>query len=117
MSVDQQPKFHCVGNQDAVINSGKGLVFVIDSEKFFSGFVIRFNHKLYAYRNQCPHTGSELDWVMGQFFEERGEMLICSTHGAIFNPINGKCINGPCVNQSLISIPIKLDSDKIFAYY
>ena len=55
--------------------------------------------------------------VMGEFFDEDGQYLICATHGAMFDPEDGKCVNGPCVNQRLISIPVKLEGDAIYVLF
>ncbi len=60
------------------------------------GFLICFQGKLRAWRNHCPHAGSPLDWIPGQFFSDDGEQLICHTHGARFEPLSGACIAGPC---------------------
>jgi len=60
------------------------------------GFLICFQSKLRAWRNHCPHAGSPLDWIPGQFFNNDGEQLICHTHGARFEPLSGACVSGPC---------------------
>lgn len=66
-----------------------------------SAFVIKFEGRLHAYENRCPHQGIELDWAPGQFFDDEKAFLICSTHGARFKPDTGECVSGPCVGQSL----------------
>jgi len=38
----------------------------------------------------------ELDWQPGEFFDIAGVYLVCSTHGAIFEPNSGLCVAGPC---------------------
>jgi len=111
------PGFHNIGRISDVVERGVGLVFDIDRENFIRGFAIKFQENIYCYRNRCPHAGSELDWVAGQFFDEDRKLLICATHGAKFDPENGKCIDGPCVNQSLTPIPVKLEDDVIFAWF
>jgi len=60
------------------------------------GFLLCFQGKLRAWRNHCPHAGSPLDWIPGQFFSDDGEELICHTHGARFQPLSGACLSGPC---------------------
>lgn len=60
------------------------------------GFAIRYLGKLRAWRNHCPHAGSPLDWIPGQFFNADGDELICHTHGARFDPLSGACRYGPC---------------------
>ena len=70
-------------------------------ESTLSAFVLKFENKLYAYENKCPHLGIELDWIPGQVFDDEQAFLVCSTHGARFKPDTGKCISGPCMGQSL----------------
>jgi nitrite reductase/ring-hydroxylating ferredoxin subunit len=70
------------------------------------GFAICKDGNIYAYRNHCPHVGSPLDWQPNQFFSDDKQELICHTHGARFNPINGDCIAGPCP-RGLFPLPIK----------
>lgn len=104
-----------IGTQSRLIERGFALVFDIDQDNFIQGFAVRYRGEVYCYRNQCPHTGSPLDWTAGEFFDEQGDFLICSTHGAIFDPASGRCLKGPCVNQSLIPIPLKFEGNNIFA--
>ena len=117
MTDSGQRKFYRIGGVSDVVERGTALVFDIDKENFIRGFVVRFNQNLYGYRNHCPHAGSELDWVGGQFFDDGGKLLICATHGAKFNPETGKCVDGPCINQSLTSVPVKLEGDSIMAWF
>jgi len=70
------------------------------------GFAICIDDKIYAYRNHCPHVGSPLDWVPNQFFSDDGQTLLCHTHGALFDPVTGDCISGPCP-RGLYPIPIQ----------
>jgi len=41
----------------------------------------------------------ELDWLAGQFFDGDGETLLCSTHGAAYDPAGGRCVGGPCAGR------------------
>ena len=71
-----------------------------DGVRFLAGetpaFVIRFDGNIYGYRNRCAHISVELDWIDGKFFDSEGEHLICSTHGATYDPTSGRCLGGPC---------------------
>jgi nitrite reductase/ring-hydroxylating ferredoxin subunit len=71
------------------------------------GFVVRYDGAPRAYVNVCPHAGTELDWQPGQFFEEAGLYLVCSTHGALFDPGSGLCIAGPCKGECLEPIRVE----------
>jgi nitrite reductase/ring-hydroxylating ferredoxin subunit len=71
------------------------------------GFVVRHGGKACAFVNRCPHLGTELDWQPGEFFEESGLYLVCSTHGALFEPATGLCVAGPCRGASLEPLQIR----------
>jgi nitrite reductase/ring-hydroxylating ferredoxin subunit len=71
------------------------------------GFAVRHDGEPRAYVNRCPHLGVELDWQPGEFFEETGLYLVCSTHGAIFEPSTGLCVAGPCRGARLEAIAVE----------
>jgi len=80
------------------------------------GFLLCFQGELRAWRNHCPHAGSPLDWIPGQFFSDDGKQLVCHTHGARFQPLSGECLSGPCPrglfplefqdNGSVVLVPV-----------
>ncbi len=70
------------------------------------GFVVRYDGQARAFVNRCPHLGTELDWQPGEFFEEAGLYLVCSTHGAIFEPASGMCVAGPCRGARLEAVNV-----------
>lgn len=70
------------------------------------GFAVRFDGVARAFANRCPHLGVELDWQPGEFFEQSGLYLVCSTHGAIFDPTTGLCVAGPCQGARLEAIGV-----------
>jgi len=63
--------------------------------------VVRWDRKLYAYVNICPHQGSQLDWEADQFFDGNGSHLVCGKHGSLFEVATGACIDGPCKGAAL----------------
>ena len=77
-----------------------------------SCFVLRWRGEVRAYVNRCPHTGVSLDWLEHQFFDVNNEYIQCSLHGALFEPLSGKCIWGPCVGDCLSAIPLELSADQ-----
>ena len=78
------------------------------------GFAIRYDGEALAFVNRCPHRGVELDWLPGEFFEESGLYLVCSTHGAIFEPSTGLCVAGPCQGARLQAIAVEERDGRIF---
>jgi nitrite reductase/ring-hydroxylating ferredoxin subunit len=71
-----------------------------------SAFVIRHRGRAHAYLNRCAHIGVELDWQPGKFFDIEGAHLICSTHGAVYAPSNGRCLGGPCQGGALVPLSV-----------
>jgi nitrite reductase/ring-hydroxylating ferredoxin subunit len=93
----------------ALVDGGAGVRFDLDPRRYFTpaGFAVRHCGAVRAFVNRCPHAGTELDWNPGEFFDESGLYLICSTHGALFEASTGRCVAGPCRGASLI--PLRID--------
>jgi nitrite reductase/ring-hydroxylating ferredoxin subunit len=92
----------------ALPEGGTGVRFVLKSEGGEEkGFAVRYGARVCAFVNRCPHMGTELDWQPGEFFEESGLYLVCSTHGAIFEPGTGFCVAGPCHGASLEPLQVR----------
>lgn len=68
----------------------------------------------YAYRNQCPHLGIELNFQPDVFMDMDGEFLQCANHDARFRVEDGYCVAGPCAGQHLDSRPIVLKDGDIW---
>lgn len=73
-------------------------------------FLIRFKGEFFAYRNRCAHAGTPLDWTPNEFFDETGDLLLCRTHGALFEAGTGRCAGGPCAGRGLERIPIRVSA-------
>jgi len=66
-----------------------------------------------GYLNRCPHAWTELDWNPGEFFDQSGLNLVCSTHGAIFEPGTGYCVAGPCRGASLEPLELREQDGRV----
>lgn len=73
----------------------------IDRDDGSSIIALRREGLLRMFLNRCPHRGIELDWVPGKFLAVDGYHLQCATHGALFDPLSGQCISGPCAGDGL----------------
>ncbi len=94
---------------------GKGIRFPVTAGEFdTTGFVIRNDGAVYGYLNRCAHVPMELDWTPGEFFEGSGLYLMCSTHGAIYDPKTGQCSGGPCRGGRLRVINVSEKEGNIF---
>ena len=71
------------------------------------GFVVRSGPKVYGYVNRCPHAGHPLNLLPGRFLSPDGTLILCSSHGALFEKSTGLCLAGPCAGRSLA--PLALD--------
>jgi nitrite reductase/ring-hydroxylating ferredoxin subunit len=100
---------------DALHDGGTGVRFRLrDSDEYENAFAVRWRGRAVAYVNRCPHAGTELDWQPGEFYEETGLYLACSTHGALFEPGDGRCIAGPCRGASLQPLAIRERDGQVF---
>lgn len=101
----------------ALADGGDGVRFDVGfGRQQHPAFAIRFGGRVYAYRNRCAHVGVELDWVPGRFFDADGIVLICSTHGALYDPQTGECRGGPCRGGRLEPVAVEeLDGNVVLS--
>ena len=78
-----------------------------------TGFLVNYRGEYHAYVNRCAHAGTPLDTWPNEFFTEDGGHLICSTHGAIYAPATGLCVEGPCPGARLERLPVERDGDSL----
>lgn len=77
-------------------------------------FVVHKNGEFFAYYNKCPHTGANLEWQEDKFLDLDNALIQCATHDALFMIDSGECIAGPCVGDSLQSLPLLLKADTLY---
>ena len=78
------------------------------------GFAARFRGKVVAYENVCRHIPISIDYDDNRFFSEDGRHFVCQTHGAVYEPLTGKCIRGPCPGERLFRLRIEVDGGVIW---
>jgi nitrite reductase/ring-hydroxylating ferredoxin subunit len=78
----------------------KGFVFRA-GEQLFLSFVVRRNGRLCGYVDRCPHAGTPLAMLPDRYLTREGDLILCSTHGAMFRPEDGLCLAGPCAGRAL----------------
>lgn len=72
------------------------------------GFVVRCGTGVRGYVNHCPHAGHPLDLRPNRFLTPDGALIVCASHGALFEKEGGQCIAGPCAGQALRAIPVEI---------
>lgn len=79
-------------------------------------FALRFDGQVVAYINRCVHVPTQLDWQPGQFFDHDKRWIMCSLHGAMYEPANGQCIGGPCGKGRLTAITTQERDGQVLWY-
>ncbi|WP_018410301.1 Rieske (2Fe-2S) protein [Methyloversatilis thermotolerans] len=100
---------------DALQNGGAGVRFQVERKgALVEAFAVRFQGRVYAYLNSCRHVPIELDWNHGEFFDLSKLYLICSTHGALYEPETGVCVGGPCRGARLQPVPVEESGGQVW---
>jgi nitrite reductase/ring-hydroxylating ferredoxin subunit len=92
------------------VAEGKAVKFSFqrDGGRLTEGFLARYQGQLVAYENRCRHLPVSLDFYSGNFFSPDGQSFICQNHNAIYEPLTGLCVRGPCEGQSLKALEIEV---------
>ena len=102
---------------DALIERGDAVVFDVQQwRRKVGAFVMRFEGRVVAYLNQCAHVPTEMDWQEGKFLDRDREAIICSIHGATYDPLNGRCVGGPCVGARLTALRVEERDAQVYWY-
>ena len=84
-------------NSHDLVDGGLAVSFdVLFGGQTCRAFAIRWKGAVHAYLNRCAHVAMEMDWQPNRFFDDSGQWLLCSTHGAVYRPDTGACAGGPC---------------------
>ncbi|MEO8525632.1 MAG: Rieske 2Fe-2S domain-containing protein [Caldimonas sp.] len=92
----------------ALEEKGRAVLFdVLHYREPARAFALRFEGRVVAYLNRCVHVPTELDWQPGEFLDSGREFILCSIHGAAYEPRSGRCLAGPCGNGRLTVIEVE----------
>jgi len=72
------------------------------------GLVVRVGEVVRGYLNRCPHAGHPLDLLPQRFLTADGTLILCSSHGALFEKASGLCVAGPCAGRALTPIALQV---------
>lgn len=70
------------------------------------GFVVLSSGRVRGYVNRCPHAGHPLDLKPHHFLTHDRALIVCASHGALFEKEAGHCLAGPCAGRTLTPIPL-----------
>jgi nitrite reductase/ring-hydroxylating ferredoxin subunit len=99
--------WHALCKSADLVDAGQAVLFDVRyGGQTCLGFAVRYQGQAVAYLNRCAHVAMEMDWRPGQFFDETRQWLMCATHGAIYQPLSGVCVAGPCTGKRLIAIEV-----------
>ena len=81
-----------------------------------TAFAMRFEGQVVAYLNRCVHVPTEMDWQEGKFLDADREFILCSIHGASYNPRDGRCAGGPCGRGRLTVLRVEERDQQVYWY-
>ena len=64
-------------------------------DSLFNGFLVRRGDAVFGYVDRCPHAGWPLSLDRERYLTQGGRAILCQVHGALFDPVDGRCIAGP----------------------
>ncbi|HJP38083.1 MAG TPA: Rieske 2Fe-2S domain-containing protein [Gammaproteobacteria bacterium] len=100
-----------VMNADELGDPDARSFLVGDGDWPFDGFIVRRQGKIFAYANNCPHRHHPLNLEPHAFLIDNGNLIRCTSHGALFCPETGVCLSGPCAGHRLIALACRTDPD------
>jgi nitrite reductase/ring-hydroxylating ferredoxin subunit len=114
-SASEPPQTLCASS--ALEEKGKAILFdVLQYRQPARAFALRFDGRVVAYLNRCVHVPAEMDWTPGEFLDADREVIICSTHGAVYEPSTGRCAGGPCGRGRLTAIHVEERDGQVYWY-
>jgi nitrite reductase/ring-hydroxylating ferredoxin subunit len=102
---------------DDLIEKGRAVLFdVLHFGQPVRAFALRFDGRVVAYLNRCVHVPTEMDWQPGEFLDAERALIVCSMHGATYQPSSGRCVGGPCGRGRLSPVDV-VESDGKVRWY
>jgi nitrite reductase/ring-hydroxylating ferredoxin subunit len=72
---------------------------------------LRWHDQVRVYRNSCPHWNVPMQYRKDRFMSGDCRHIVCFSHGALFRPEDGFCVQGPCLGQSLVVLDVRKDDE------
>jgi nitrite reductase/ring-hydroxylating ferredoxin subunit len=101
----------------ALAERGRALVFEVRVYgQVERAFALRIDGVPVAYLNRCAHVHAEMDWQPGEFLDHDRRFIVCSLHGASYEPATGRCVGGPCGRGRLVPVALS-EQDGVVRWY
>ena len=80
------------------------------------GILLRLSSgEVRAYKNECRHLPMRLDdREPRELWDPNRRYLVCSSHGARYQPSDGLCVSGPCEGSHLKTLPIEVNEGVVY---
>jgi nitrite reductase/ring-hydroxylating ferredoxin subunit len=96
---------------------GRAYVFdVLHYREPAHAFALRVDGRVVAYLNRCAHVPTEMDWQPGEFLDSSKQYILCSMHGAAYEPGSGRCVAGPCGRGRLTVLRVEEREGRVYWY-
>lgn len=104
-------------DSDALVERGRAHVFDVNQYgQPARAFALRFEGQVVSYLNRCAHVPTEMDWQEGEFLDGDKQFIMCSIHGAVYDPLTGRCVTGMCGRAGLTKIEVGEREGKVYWY-
>lgn len=101
----------------AIAERGQAWVWdVIQYGRPVRAFALRIDGRIVAYLNRCVHVPTEMDWQEGHFLDMDRRFIVCSIHGATYEPTGGHCVGGPCGRGRLTPVDVREAEGRVYWY-
>ena len=115
VKTNEEPQLLCAS--DELAERGKAITFdVLHYREPARAFALRFEGQVVAYLNRCVHVPTEMDWQDGEFLDMDRQFIMCSIHGAVYEPDTGRCAGGPCGRGKLTSLRVQERDGQVYWY-
>jgi nitrite reductase/ring-hydroxylating ferredoxin subunit len=80
------------------------------SNQGFGLLLLRSGTNVKAFLNRCAHFGVPLSQDRAHLIFEPHQTLTCNVHYAKYRWIDGLCISGDCLGESLTALPVQVNA-------
>jgi nitrite reductase/ring-hydroxylating ferredoxin subunit len=105
-----------VGRLDDLDDPGCREFHIGEGDWPFRGFVVRKGEQVFAYQNYCMHVGHPLNFKPDSFLTKDQSLIICASHGALYEIDTGVCVAGPCPGKTLRSVPVEVIDGEVVVH-